>query len=300
MKTIFWAFFLVVLSGCSHFAKNPTSENPNRPLVFSSKSQIEFVSMGTLWRVWIAEPAGRSLSYATLGESLSAEVYKLDLIFSDWNQKSELRRLEKSGLTKFQKASPEFLKGLKWAKYFYDLSEGSFDITVGAVLWKVASVPVGMESLELRSDDFKFRTDPKRLSFSGFIKGATVGLLADKLLRAGISTFRIDGGGGNIIEGAPGSFLLISRSAAHQGPRQHIINPKNPSQRLSKSVELKCSYLKQDQPEKMDWAYESARVDAITKVLLLRPEFTGVPENCEAHFRQEKTPAGGAPASPNP
>lgn len=288
-RRMFVALALGTLGACMH-SRGPASSDVQG----FDRQPLEFVGMGTVWKVWIQSPTDRSVSKKILAEDLSQEVQKLDVTFSEWNKKSELRSLEQRGLDKFQSPSREFMTALRWAQDFHRLTDGTFDITVGAVLWKARSAPVGQAQLEIDGQKFRFRTDPQRLSFGGFIKGAAVGRLAQKLRNSGIEVFRVDAGGGNLIERhASGDMTLISRSASHQGKNQHIINPQNPNQKLSQTVVLECVYTAKDREPASgtapDWAYESAKVDALTKALLIRPELTSLPQNCEVKFRQEQS-----------
>jgi thiamine biosynthesis lipoprotein ApbE len=220
-------------------AKVPTPEAPLPIVDATPQHELRWSAMGTVWSVQTnAEVAPR------LREALERECLRYEATFSDWSQDSELRRLEKGGLSGWHAASPLFLEGLRLAQQAWNETRGAFDISVGAVIWKARSQPVGLKSLRVEAKRFRFSEDPKRLSFGGLAKGMAVGALAHMLARSpGIDAFRIDAGGGNAVRAsrARDEFIWISRSASQPGPRAHIIDPTQAGRSLEASAALRCS-----------------------------------------------------------
>ncbi len=237
--------------------------------------------MGSLWRVDILD-RDKSLNEAPLKQQLEATLGLYERTFSDWDNSSELRRLEIRGLSRLQKASPLFLEGLKFSKTLYDSSGGIFDITTGALSWNELKNPVGLSSLEIFASSFKFHKDPKRLSFGGILKGQTTGAMARIIYSSGLREFSINGGGSSILNvNSEGVEFISSSSAIQQNGVQHIFDPRNPARRLQQNLKISCRYKFNSQSETtFPWEWHGAETDALTKVLLIQPKSMMLPKEC--------------------
>ncbi len=231
--------------------------------------------MGTIWSVR-AEP---ELPPA-LRQALERESLRYDLTFSDWSEDSELRRLERSGLGGgWHEASPLFLVGLRLAARAWRETDGVFDVSLGAVIWKARARPTGLKDLRVEEKRFRFGEDPVRLSFGGIAKGMAVGALARILVHdPRVERFSIDAGGGNAAQGdrARGELIWISRSETAPGPSAHIIDPSSPARRIDARSALRCF---------TPWAQaargpeDSALADAWSTALVVRPHLP-LPPGC--------------------
>lgn len=249
---------------------------------------LTFFSMGTLWKIDLYEPH-QSVEKSLLTGTLLKVVNEYDQVFSDWNEQSELRQLEKRDLTQWQEASPLFLQGLGFAQEAYQATDRVFDITIGAVLWKELSKPVGLSLLQTKPGAFRFKEHPKRLTFGGIVKGAAVGALAKTLFEKGFRHFRIDAGGGNLaLAGRAGKFAweeeeqigrlpleklaVISRSHKRTPKGEaHILLPFSPS--LDEKEEKKEPVLVvclADFKDAVHWDKVSAHADALSTALVLK------------------------------
>mgnify|MGYP000896347818 CR=1 FL=1 len=299
MKRSAIGFALAGLAGCVSRAPVPA---PLRPF------EHVFFGMGTVWRVEGLAPA--SLDAPALREALSRRVLEDELLFSDWSEESELRRLERGGLAEWRPASPRFLKLLDLSAEAWRESRGVFDPTIGAVQWKALARPVGLGAMERREGEFRFREDPRRLTFGGIAKGFSVGALGELLVARGFRHFRVNGGGGNLLLRAetgaePWPELLaygleaealwhVSRSRTarpetSKGAKasQHIYDPRDPRRALNEAATLLCR-----QRLERDLESEAALSDAASKALVVEPE-APVPPHC----RGVKAPLE-APAKP--
>ncbi|MBS1983768.1 MAG: FAD:protein FMN transferase [Bdellovibrionales bacterium] len=239
--------------------------------------------MGTVWTLdFVAND--RSVDTRTLQDALMREALAVDRTFSEWSEDSELRQLEKAKLTRANiKASPLFIRGLRLAQDAWNLSDGAFDITVGAVVWKAAAQPVGLGELVWKGDTFSFRKDPLRLTFAGIIKGAAVGELAAKIYKSGVKRFTLSAGGGNVAVAGPTHIEFISRSQSDQHGEQHVFDPSAPTRKLERSTEVTCtsSY---NAPE--TWFHMSGIADALSTALIVKPQLDKLPQNCQANLKQ--------------
>lgn len=236
--------------------------------------QARWACMGAPWIVR-AEPG---LSGA-LRRSLERECRRYEMVFSDWSEDSELRRLEQGGLRGWHQASPLFIEGLRLADRAWRETSGAFDISMGAVIWKRSERATGLAGLRIEPGRFRFREDPLRLSFGGIAKGMAVGALARILARDPlIESFSIDAGGGNAAEGdrAAGRFTWISRSATKPGPAAHILDPSAPAVAIDARSALRCftAWSAADRA-----AEDSAMTDAWTTALVIRPSLAA-PSGC--------------------
>ena len=312
-----------VIAACS---TAPHSTNESASPIASSQAtpdpqDISWASMGTVWRVRFGEEVTPELR-AQLRNSLVEISENYDSTFSDWNEQSELRRLEKLGLASKQghSASQLFLEGLSLSREAYELSHHKFDITVGALLWKASTRAIGLNHLHLEMApnkraprSFRFDRDPLRLTFGGIAKGMCVGRIAQVLWLAGVRNFQVNGGGGNLffvgddsgrpwaeqtqprnqspcIAGSPCA-QFVSRSRTVQGPRsvQHIFDPQFPERAEVQSASLSCSFAPTRAQER-SWTRWGALSDAFSKALILDKTFQ-LPANCLSLNDNEKLSA---------
>ncbi len=280
-KRAFHHFLLVFCHGCASYAPQPKTIPP--PAQQKSSFNFQQISMGTLWNFKIIGPALSLASQQNMQEDIAQKLLQYDLCFSDWSEESELRRLEQNGLEKWSKSSALFEEGLSLAHAAYQQTQGYFDVTIGAVLWKERHRPIGMNHLEFSNRNgvrhFRFHTNPKRLSFGGLAKGMVLGDLANIILTYGDFLFMIDAGGGNLLvrNVQKTNLHFISQSSPLQNGRQHIFNPKNPKQALSKSARLVCQVETKQSAEIL--RYWGAFSDVYSKALIFNAQFE-LPQEC--------------------
>jgi thiamine biosynthesis lipoprotein ApbE len=234
--------YFLLFYGCAH------GPNQNSDYNYSHT----FAAMGTGWNVKAHFPNKLDRrQHLKLGEELSQIVFDHEMALSDWIEESELRKIERNGLTHWQKASPVLFNMMQLSDQAHRLSEGYFDPSVGAVLWKQASKEVGWE-LELNNQNkkFRFKKDPIRLTFGGIAKGYSVGTLAQKLLDKGANGFVIDAGGGNYAfwgNGSPDTcnkklicFLSNSRRKRPDNKGDHIVSTRKNAESRPDNLRLQC------------------------------------------------------------
>ena len=226
--------------------------------------------MGTIFDVRGQHPG--SIAAQPLNQRLVEILNQIDGTFSDWNQTSELRRLETMGLMDWRAVSPLFFHGLVLAQTLHDKSAGLFDITVGARLW-CQKTPIGLSHMQLDHSGkrVRFLKDPQRLTFDGFIKGFAVGRLSQVLAKAGLSSFSVDAGGGDQAQFTSGSitFRSFSGSTANRRAEQlHIYSPTtnvpDPSKHVFASHAIHSSIA-----EIVRWPNLAAECDATSTVRTL-------------------------------
>lgn len=296
----------VTLLSCAHRAASSEARPDPTGHVLESR-RVVWAAMGTVWTLDYTAP--RSIGFtdtAELEETARELVYEYDIAFSDWDEESELRRLETRDLTRWQEPSELFLRGLKYSQEAFVQTNGAFDITIGAVQWKALKKPVGTDKLRIEGRRFRFTKNPKRLTFGGIAKGMAVGAVVSGLLSKGLHDFRLDAGGGNLAlagfrdgqsepwpEAAAyhlpdGQVWHISRSRTlaprdtgddfdfegHVRETQHIWDPHNVNRHLSAQVVIVCG-------DPLDLAQErpAAFADVFSKVALVKPKFT-MPAGC--------------------
>ena len=237
-------------------------------------------AMGTVVRVSAVVPV---TSQSPLRELAERVIHSCDLTFSDWSEESELRRLERNGLTNWQTPTPLFLDLLRISREAHEQTNGFFDPAVGAVIWKVSSLPSARFSdLEWGpKGSFRFARDPVRLTFGGIAKGYCLGLLADRFEDNKVDVYRIDGGGGNRVERGPNQRLALHVSgsrATDRGGAPHLIDPKNAARVIQGARMVSCRRVSRDESE----AAVGARADVWSKALVLNPHLQ-LPLGCELH-----------------
>lgn len=240
-----------------------------------SSFEMSVISMGVPWKISAKLPT--SVNSHDLQTKIEGTLQNYDLTFSDWTDESELRRLEKSGLTKFQKASPLFVEGLRLSDEAHKLSGGFFDPTVGAMQWKKKKKAVGWK-LEWRGDEFRFLKNPERLTFGGIAKGMAVGAVAEVLINSGANQFLVNGGGGNLATFENNTLTHQANSRIFRygsGRKLNLLHPIGTRVHSNENVHLACTNF----PNKS--IRDSAGfTDALTKAVLLNPKFQ-LPQNCK-------------------
>lgn|GEM_PF-1217611 len=295
---------LTTLGACSH--GEMTAVKPESDPDASSRRMV-WAAMGTVWTLdYLAPPEFPFSATAEVEESVREVVYRYDMVFSDWAEDSELRRIERRGLTRWQEPSGLFLEGLRYAKDAWDATGGAFDITIGAVQWKAARRSVGMDKVRIQGQRFRFVKDPRRLTFGGIAKGMAVGAVAMELLSRGVRDFRIDAGGGNLAlvgfadgksDSWPeaqtyklrdGKVWHVSRSSAKahrdspddfdpngkEVATQHIWDPKDVTRALHARDVVICGAAAKESQQRA-----GAFADVYSKAVLIRGTFR-VPKEC--------------------
>jgi hypothetical protein len=263
---------LLLLVGCS------TRLAPQTP---AQVQEASFLAMGARWTVAMSGVPTRR-DFTVLKDKLASFALHYEMVFSDWSEDSELRRLEKSGLTQTQAPSELFFEGLLLAQEAFGETAGVFDVTVGAIHWKAADTAVGLQTLHtnVQKKTFRFEKDPRRLSFGGLVKGMALGDMASYLIAEGVRGFSINAGGGNLVERlSSGQLRFVSRSriykAGTDGDR-HIWHPKD-ARYVQERAEVICSVEERSRSQLIRWGGLS---DAFSTARLLSHEFQ-LPPICE-------------------
>jgi thiamine biosynthesis lipoprotein ApbE len=245
------------------------------------RQQASFLGMGTKWTVAMSGVPSKA-DFVTLKDKITSFALHYEMTFSAWNDESELRRLERAGLDKTQSPSELFFEGLLLAQEAFGETGGVFDITVGAIQWKALPQAVGLSRLETNEEKktFRFKRDPKRLTFDGMVKGMVLGEMASYLIEQGVKSFLIDGGGGNLVERtSTGELRFVSRSRVYKAGSnedRHIWNPRD-ARYVKEKVEIVCKVEETDRPTLIRWG---ALSDAFSTARLLTTDFQ-LPPICE-------------------
>ena len=174
--------------------------------------EFSLIRMGTSFRmVFYAQDPG-------IASQASSEAFErieqLEQILSDYREESELNRICRTAFQSPQRVSPELFYVLQRSLHFSELSEGSFDVTIGPVvkLWREARhdkrlpdaerlsrarLAVGFQNLVL---DSKTRTvflkrDDMKLDLGAIAKGYAADQALAVLREYGINRTLVDAGG---------------------------------------------------------------------------------------------------------
>jgi len=183
----FLLFTFSFLSGCQ-----------NKPLYKDTQ-----VMMGTFVEVVSADKRAAGIAFA--------EIQRIENLLSKYNPRSEVSQLNKLGKLK---VSPEAFYIIKKAVWFWQVSDGAFDITVAplADLWgftdkkyklpkdqKIRNVLnlIGSDKIILQDKDnvVKFRIPGIKIDLGAIAKGYAVDCAVKKLKEAGINSCLINAGG---------------------------------------------------------------------------------------------------------
>jgi len=219
-------------------------------LPFFSFSQAEqrfqFVhqQMGTTFQIIFYS---NDSTFAQLAaDSAFAKLDELNQCLSDYLGDSELNQLvATSGTGKWVKVSEDLWDVLVLSQQYASVSDGAFDITVGAVskLWRrairrksfpdnkrlhLAKAKIGYEKIKLDEKEQQVLLMEKgmRLDLGGIAKGYTVDQMVAVLESFGIERILVDGGGDIRVTQAPPSAIgwtIMKRTLDKQGELQNEV-----------------------------------------------------------------------------
>jgi len=192
--------------------------------------------MGTIARV-VAVAADSTTAKSAI-ESALQQLYSIEDLCSAYKPDSEISRINRNAAKEPVRVSKPTFEVLQKAIEFSKLSEGAFDITVGALteLWHLAeeanSVPsdnelaearrkVGYEKLILDADNMtvRFAVDGMKLDAGGIAKGYAIDKAVEAMRTAGAIGGMVDVGGDIRAFGAP-----------PQGKNQWLIGLQDPAE----------------------------------------------------------------------
>jgi len=294
MRSIFYFFLLIFLFVACASHKNQS----NTPTL--TDSEFVLFSMGSYWSFRYPKNQFHADDILKIRNFFESQLNEYESVFSDWIEDSELRKHERRGLTQTISPSPLFLEGLRWSEKACLKSQGLFDITIGAVIWKVREKSIGCHKMVLSSTHFHFSEDPQRLSFGGLVKGALVASLAATIrLELNKHEFMINAGNGNLFLSKiyakkyfqTNTDLLISNSHSHQNGSQHIFDPKmNPSKistlnptKFKRGFQVICQVSKRPLHT---WREIGAFADAFSTSLVLSPDLDFHLDGCSVKITQ--------------
>jgi thiamine biosynthesis lipoprotein len=198
-----WLWVLLFLLGC------------RAPL---ERVQVEGPAMGTTFRVVLYARDGEAARAAA--EAALERVRALELIFSDYSEDSEARRLAARAPV-VARVSPELLELTELALEVGARTGGAFDVSVGPLtrLWRravrqgtapdpaqlaAARAAVGLEriAVDRAAGTLELRASGMRLDYGGIAKGYALDAALAELGRRGFERALVDGGG-DVAAGAP-------------------------------------------------------------------------------------------------
>lgn len=175
--------------------------------------EIIHPSMGVEFRVIFYDEQG--INASDVNEKVTHLIDELNMIFSDYDEKSEIRKLCANYKINVQQiVSEELLEVLEASQEISSYSCGAFDVTIGPLskLWRKAirrnQVPdpddieaakskVSYLNLKLDANNnvVVFKKKGVQLDFGGIAKGYAIDRIADVFLNQGINSFLVEAGG---------------------------------------------------------------------------------------------------------
>jgi thiamine biosynthesis lipoprotein len=192
---------------------------------FAGKKRVKADSgyqlvMGTFARVVVV--AKDAATGTKCVKASMAEIRKVDELMSDYNEESEISRINKEAAHKSVQVSPSTYEVLQKSIEFSKLTDGAFDVTVGPlvdVFHKTkeervaptqkqiaqAKVKVGFEKLIMNSNNrtVHFGVEGMRLDLGGIAKGYAVDKAIEAARRCGADGVMVDIGGDVRCYGVP-------------------------------------------------------------------------------------------------
>ncbi len=174
--------------------------------------EFSLIRMGTAFRmVFYAQDPGIASQAST---EAFERIEQLEQILSDYREESELNRICGTAFRAPQRVSPELFHVLERSLHFSELSEGTFDVTIGPVvkLWREARrekrlpdaerlsrarLAVGFQNVVLDSETGTvfLKRDDMKLDLGAIAKGYAADQALAVLRGYGINRILIDAGG---------------------------------------------------------------------------------------------------------
>jgi len=191
----------------------------------ASRRAVEFDSgyrmvMGTFSRALVLAPSERTAQQCA--EAALNQQRRIEALMSYHMGDSELNKVNRQAFKEPVQVSPETFEVLERAKYFSELSDGAFDITIGALgdLWRragAADAPpteaeiaqarsrVGHEKLLLdpNTHTVRFAVEGMKLDLGGIAKGYAIDQSVEVVKQRGALGGMIDIGGDVLCFGTP-------------------------------------------------------------------------------------------------
>lgn len=190
----------------------PSAEESVSPSASERRFEFERVLMGVPFR--IVAYGGDEAMVARAARAAFARVRELNLVFSDYDPDSELRRLVAAAPRSPQKISADLARVLLLSRELWERSDGAFDPSVAPLvgLWRAARrsgvLPApelleaalrrrGFEALELDAEipSARFRRADLGLDLGAIAKGYAADEALAVLRAHGVSRALVDGGG---------------------------------------------------------------------------------------------------------
>ncbi|SET33011.1 FAD:protein FMN transferase [Paracoccus homiensis] len=171
-------------------------------------------TMGTTYNI-VAVPHGQDIDKDALQSAIDAALAKVNAQMSNWDETSEISRLNAAPQGELVVLSPELSELLHSAMQVHEVSEGRFDITVGPLIdaWGFGSKDAGprvpsdseieqamarsgqSRVLDLSDDGLRKTADGVEIYLSAIGKGYGVDRVADVMRDFGLKDFMVEIGG---------------------------------------------------------------------------------------------------------
>jgi thiamine biosynthesis lipoprotein len=169
----------------------------DRPRDLADVRRFSHEAMHTLFEVYAVHPDPRYAAQAA--QAAFDLVDRLERELSRFVHNSDVFRINELGAGEATQVSPTTLECLVIARHVFELTEGTFDISIGT----------GLRSLELDPEAFEVRAaaDGVRIDLGAIGKGYAIDLAAELLEEWGVTTALVHGGFSSVLALEPPSGL---------------------------------------------------------------------------------------------
>ncbi len=227
-----WPQRLLAIIACAMMCVH--AQAPAAPALYFTQHE----AMAATWTLYLYAPTAQAASDAS--DQVFDEVDRIEQLLSNYRPTSELSRINRLAATEAVTTDPETFRFLADAQHWSAVSNGAFDVTVGALMkgWgffrKSGTVPTYAEVQQLRLNTgwHKLQLDPSTRSVhflapgleldpGGIGKGFAVDAALRVLRQAGIDTAMLSAGSSTIgaLDAPPGQ----------TGWMVHLHDPWNPT-----------------------------------------------------------------------
>ena len=165
-------------------------------------------SLGTIIKIIIDQGDGPEAQ--NVADSAFDEIDRIEKLMSFYNPLSEVSVLNRQGF--FENVSIDLQNVLRRAKFYHELTDGFFDVTIAPILkdqerlsqsnkmkpdseYEDSSTLIGSDGINLENGSVRFHKKGMGINLGAIAKGYAVDMAAEKLRGKGVKRAIIDAGG---------------------------------------------------------------------------------------------------------
>jgi len=178
--------------------------------------QQSFLYFDTLITIGIVDKSLSQNKFNIIMKNIKELTKKYNHIFSNYDKESDVSKIQKFQPNKFYNINPELFFVLKKSKFFFKITNGLFDVTIGKITklykYKKNKIPslknikynlqyVGMDKIILTNNTIKLLKENMSIDLGAIAKGYIIDKIAEYIDTQGYKNFIVNIGGDIYVRG---------------------------------------------------------------------------------------------------